>query len=676
MTSTAEKMQVTTSANPQKRLIRFVDELDHQLTREWLITNGRGGFATGTTVGVPTRRYHGLLIASARPPLDRWLLLAAVLERVGAGERTWETPCFEFDHSFHPRGYQYQTSFAARNDPTAPWVRFDYQFEELHFTKQLVMMPDENEVLLIYRLQGPEGMELSLDLCPFTAMRDFHACTQHFDGGFPTHQVEDRVAVEAFLGGPRLWLKVERTDGGAPAAFQSKPDWWYGFVHREETARGFGGPEDLFVPGWFRARGNGRIELILRGYADFSGSGSERLTAPAVVPQIRQDDTQSVEDRLREAAGTFVVGRQRAEGGHSATILAGYHWFGDWGRDAFIALPGLLLETKRFAEAREVLATFASAQQDGLIPNRFSDYGDGCDYNSVDASLWYIHAAARYLEASGDRAAWDEFLSITCGRIIDAFVQGTRFNIRVDSDGLVACGDASTQLTWMDAKFGDVVFTPRHGKPVEINALWHHALCELAALTRSEDPQRTSRYHGLAAQARRSFRKFWNDSNRCLYDVVRDEWRDGAVRPNQIFAVSLRHSPLDEIQQRAVLSCVECELLTPYGLRSLSPRDSRYRGRYQGGPFDRDSSYHQGTVWGWLIGPYIEAYLRVHDFSLQAKARARLRLQALAEHLDAAGIGSVSEIFDGDPPHLPRGCIAQAWSVGELLRAWRMTQPG
>jgi predicted glycogen debranching enzyme len=255
-------------------------------------------------------------------------------------------------------------------------------------------------------------------------------------------------------------------------------------------------------------------------------------------------------------------------------------------------------------------------------------------------------------------------------------MQGTNFDIRMDGDGLISCGNASTQLTWMDAKVGDVVFTPRHGKPVEINALWYHALLIMAEELQSIDRQRATTLRQLADRVAESFvDAFWNEAGRCLFDVVRDRWKDRAVRPNQIFAVSLPHSPLDEVKQRAVLSCVECDLLTPYGLRSLSWRDPAYRRRYEGHLFQRDSAYHQGTVWAWLMGPYIEAYLRVHEQSPSAKSKMRTRLAPLIAHLDDAGIDSVSEIFDGDPPHTPRGSIAQAWSVAELLRAWRMTEP-
>ncbi len=686
-----------TQLEPALMQPRIADEFDVQIRREWLLTNGRGGFASGTAVGVPTRRYHGLLIAAARPPLERWLLLAAMLERVTVDGRAYEPATFEFDQAFHPRGFTWQTEFDVRNHRPEPWVQFVYEMDGIRLTKRLIMPRGQDEVRVCYRLEGPAGTPLALELSPFVAMRDFHVLTRAFPEGFPVEKTDNAVAIDALHDGPRLWLRPEQKKGGSPVTFEAQPDWWYGFHYREEAARGQDCREDLFNPGFFRATGTSLIEVDIRASAEFPESvgqvNPDVASGPSTIgrPEStgRSDDLPyrldfppslsepTIEERLLEAADAFVVARQRPDRSHATTILAGYHWFGDWGRDAFIAMPGLLLETGRYAEARSVLETFASAQKDGLIPNRFSDYGDECDFNSVDASLWFIHAAVLYARMSGDSAAWRSWLGPACEHVIEAYIAGTDFKIGMDVDALISCGDASMQLTWMDAKCGDVVFTPRHGKPVEVNALWYQDLCLLAERLRDDDPQRASRYEELASRVAQSFtHAFWNDADRCLYDVVRDRWRDRSVRPNQIFAVSLPNSPLDEVQRRAVLSCVECELLTPYGLRSLSWRDPAYRRRYEGNPYQRDGAYHQGTVWAWLVGPYVEAYLRLHEFTSTAKANMRRRLMPLIEHLDEAGIGSVSEIFDGDPPHAPRGCIAQAWSVAVLLRAWRMTEPG
>lgn len=656
----------------------MTDSFEAQLQREWLLTNGRGGFASGTCVGVPTRRYHGLLVAAARPPLERWMLLSALFERVGVNGVYEELAGFEFHKTFHPRGFAFLRDFTVSNNPEHPFACFTYETDQARVRKLIVMPRGRDEVVVRYRVDAPPNVPVSLEVCPFVAMRDFHGLTHAFEEGFPFEQSGEHVAVDGSRGGPRLWLHVRCAETGAGVGFEPRPDWWYGFRYRAERARGQDHREDLFMPGWFRTDGNGVIDAVLTATADFSG-GRAPAPAPSVPPSMQRApaDSPPVEDRLREAAAAFVVARRAADGDERTTILAGYPWFGDWGRDTFIAMPGLLLETGRFVEARQVLEVFASAQQDGLIPNRFSDYGDGCDYNSVDASLWYIHAADAYCAASGDKDAWRTVLGPACDRVVEAFVRGTRYNIHLDGDGLVACGDAWTQLTWMDAKYGDVAFTPRHGKPVEINALWYHALCAMARRAGGDDVQRAARYRELAERTAEMFnRRFWNAESGCLYDTVRDGGGDPAIRPNQVLAVSLPDSMLEADRQRAVVAVVERELLTPYGLRSLARGNRQYRGRYEGGPFERDSAYHQGTVWGWLIGPYVEAYLRVHGFSPEAKATMRTRLAPLAKHLDEAGIGSVSEVFDGDPPHTPRGCIAQAWSVAELLRAWRMTETG
>lgn len=654
------------------------NDLDSLVKREWLITNGRGGYASGSLAGVLTRRYSGLLVAAARPPLERWLFLAELLERVGVNGRFEEMATFEFGQTVHPQGYRRLKEFTCSNSAESPWVKFVYALDEARLTKQISLRRDADEVRIRYRLEAAPGSVVTLNLLPFLAMRDFHALTRAFEGAYPMTESDGLVGVDAFATGPRVWLTAVGMAEGGPVLFERQPHWWRGFVHREEAARGLDCTEDLFVPGWFKASGTGTLEVEFRAVADFTADfsgrpeprtiemgGFETGPAPATVDQ-----------RLVEAASAFVVTRRRDEGPSLTTILAGYHWFGDWGRDTFIALPGLLLETGRFSEARQVLEVFASAQQDGLIPNRFSDYGNGRDYNSVDASLWFVQAADAYVSASADEPLWREKLGPACEGVVEAFAAGTKFSIRMDQDGLVTCGDASTQLTWMDAKCGDTVFTPRHGKPVEINALWYHALRVLAQRTSSTDAGRAARYSEMASRVEQAFgQAFWNEKCQCLFDVVRDGWGDPAVRPNQIFALSLPHSPLDREKQRSVLTIVERQLLTPYGLRSLCPRHPAYAGRYQGNPYERDSVYHQGTVWGWLIGPYVEAYLRVHDFAAPAKAKMRELLKPLIAHLGEAGIGSVSEIFDGDPPHTPRGCIAQAWSVAELLRAWRMTEP-
>ncbi len=380
------------------RVAREMAEFDRCLSREWLLTNGRGGFASGTSIGVPTRRYHGLLVAAARPPLERWMLLSTTLERVETLGVTAETPGFCFGDVFHPRGFDQQVDFAVSNRGPIGWVRFVYAWGDLSLTKSVHMARGLDEVAISYRLETTRPVPVALAVCPFAAMRDFHHLTRAFDGGFPFAELDGQLVVGGRDGSPRLLLRAEAGEGTRDVLFEPQPDWWYGFHYREEAHRGQDCREDLFMPGWFKVSGMGSVSFVLRAAADFTGeerAASERFTM--VLPASLTEPESTVQERLVEAADAFVVRRRRADGSESTTILAGYPWFGDWGRDAFIALPGLLLETGRFDEAREVLSTFASAQQDGLIPNRFSDYGDGCDYNSVDASLWYIHGADAYL---------------------------------------------------------------------------------------------------------------------------------------------------------------------------------------------------------------------------------------------------------------------------------------
>jgi len=367
--------------------------------------------------------------------------------------------------------------------------------------------------------------------------------------------------------------------------------------------------------------------------------------------------------KLARAANDFVVSRKAPDGREGTSIIAGYPWFADWGRDTMIALPGLLLVTGRFEQARQVLSVFAEYVSDGMIPNRFDDYTNEPHYNTVDASLWFVHACFEYLRHSKDSATFEKSLKPACRAILDGYRRGTRFKIRMDeSDGLITQGDAHTQLTWMDAKMGDIAFTPRQGKPVEINALWYHALVLMGE-------------NDLASRVRENFSKaFWISPFRGLADVVEGDGksgykRDNSIRPNQIFAASLPNSPLTREQQHAVVEVVRRELLTPVGLRSLARSDPKYRGRYTGNQFERDRAYHNGTIWAWLIGGFLEAHLRVHDRSEESLAQARRWLSPLIDHLEEhACIGQISEIFEADDPHRAVGCCAQAWSVAEVLR--------
>ena len=474
------------------------------------------------------------------------------------------------------------------------------------------------------------------------------------------------------------------------AEFRPNQDWWYRFIYRQDIARGQDGVEDLYTPGAFEleledgrccqftASRDGPAEI------DFDGAVRRRTAAMAELAASAGEQADDATRRLAIATDAFLAARESPDvaappeaTGHAwgplpgQTVLAGFHWFADWGRDTFISLPGLLLATRRFDRARRVFATFARSMSDGMVPNRFDEYGGTPHYNSIDASLWFILAAERYMEAAADHDFWASTLMPACDRILTAYRDGTLFDIRADSDGLLAGGSQHTQLTWMDVSLGQEVITPRHGRPVEVNALWHFAHRAMQKRCAGSSDEMSRRYGRLADQIGPAFAKaFWNERAGCLYDCLPEGWpADGSIRPNQIIALALPYCPLTREQQASVLKVVTEQLLTPYGLRTLAPSDGRYRRRYGGSWESRDRAYHQGTVWAWLIGPYVDALLNVEGDTPQTRQRAREVLSAFDAHLSEAGIGFISEVFDGDPPHSPGGCIAQAWSVAEVLRA-------
>jgi predicted glycogen debranching enzyme len=496
---------------------------------------------------------------------------------------------------------------------------------------------------------------VELSLHPFVSLRDFHHLRRSSDIRFDVGAGGDgrSVHVDYETMGTYLWSDTGR--------FKEEQDWWYSHKYAIETDRGQDDTEDLFAAGRFILEAAGGPATITVWVALDPGSYGwdaelkRRREATQQTVAAAQTPTQK---RLARAANDFVVYRKNPDGGDGTSVLAGYPWFADWGRDTFISLPGLLLATKRFAEAKQVLSVFANYVSQGMIPNRFDDYNNEPHYNTVDASLWFVHSAHEYLKASGDQATYDRVLRPACRAIIDGYRDGTRFNIRMDpKDGLISQGDEHTQLTWMDAKCGGVAFTPRQGKPVEINALWYNALRLMG-----ED--------ALAERVLEHFaRTFWISPFRGLCDVVDGSRRDASLRPNQVFAVSLPHSALSDDQQHAVVEVVRRELLTPVGLRTLAASDSNYRGRYCGPQPSRDAAYHNGAIWPWLIGGFLDAYLKVNHRTPQAMEQARTWLRPLVEHMEQhACIGQISEIFEADFPHRPVGCPAQAWSVGEVLR--------
>lgn len=639
----------------------LLGDLDAVMRREWLVTNGLGGFACGTLAGANTRRYHGLLIASLRPPVERTLLVAKLDAAVAYRGQRFDLATNEYaDGTIAPRGYLHLESFRLEGAiPVWTWLVGDAVIEQ-----RICMAHDANTTFVqfsVVRTSEPVQFELT----PLCTYRDYHAHHRGHRDVLVT-SASNGVRVDSYYGAQPYWLLADR--GTCALA----PDWYWNFKHRAETERGLDDIEDLFRPALFGMT----LAAGETGAITMTSEEGESLSAGEALRQEKSRQSGLVsaagskpEAQLVLAADQFIAERHGgAATAPGKTIIAGYPWFSDWGRDTMIALPGLTLSTGRPQIAASILRTFAEFVSEGMLPNRFPDAGAPPEYNTVDAALWYFVAIDEYLRYTKDRELLQELYPVL-RLIVQWHRRGTRHGIRVDAaDGLLRAGEPGVQLTCMDAKIGDWVVTPRIGKPVEINALWFNALAIMRDFARELGEGAEARDYGSAAErVARSFNeRFWYESGGYLYDVVDgNDGDDASVRPNQLFAISLRHPLLDNGRAKAVVDLCARYLRTPVGLRSLAPTDPRYAGRYVGGPRERDGVYHQGTVWSWLLGPFVIAHYRVY-----ADAPSALGfLNGIDAHLRDACVGQVSEIFDGDAPFTPRGCFAQAWSVAEILRA-------
>ena len=668
-----------TNAEEVVRLSMRERRVDALLDCEWLLTNGRGGYAASTVLGCNTSGYHGLLIGSLHPPVSRVMALSNCLEMVICGAETFELSTFAFGEKLAPAGYTHLREFWRDTG-----AHFLFDLGHIQVEKAVYLLRDSDTLLVEYTFGGVQH-PVDFVLRPFVGLRDFH------------HLQQSETSLVANFTGPGVLVRHE-TPGSCgllmqcpEMAYENDPQWWFNFTYRVNTHRGQHDSEDLWTPGFFKTtiQQDGRVVFAAHLGPEGHCEWPDGLDVDAVKSDLARHQAQVLrqagpddksEAALVLAADKFVGTRGCGED-ESSTIVAGYPWFADWGRDAFISLPGLLLTTGRDEEARSVLSTFAAVVDEGMIPNCFDDRSTTAHFNSVDASLWFVHGAFQYLEATGDKETFADELLPAIRSIIDAYQQGTRFGIHADADGLILAGDEQTQLTWMDARCNGVTFTPRWGKTVEVNALWHNALCYLHEYCLYGDFMADAqRYATMAQQVGESFCSvFWNEQRGYLNDTVRLGGEvDTRLRPNQIFAVSLPYGPpLKRSQQRAIVSVVEKALLTPYGLRTLDRRDEAYQGRYEGPQMERDAAYHQGTVWPYLMGPFVEAYLKVNSFKPGARRKAGAMIAPLLEHLTADGcLGSIAEVFDGDEPQRPAGCLAQAWSVAELLRAYHLVQNG
>ncbi len=635
---------------------------------EWLETFGDGSYASGTYAGMNTRKYHGIFNISRRPPVERIVLLSRLEETLVQKTAHHTYPLFsnQFPGTIAPEGYQFLHKGGKEWGPF-----FEYKLGAFTLVKKILAIQETKSLAISYQLLGPSEDEFELQLRPFLSGRDIHSLSKN--NGFINGSVEkhvDQLVLSTYDGLPKCCMVSKDIQ------FNPQEHGWYmNFEYEEEKARGFESCEDLYTPGLASIS-------IKTGETTYLLIGEESIRTIPVeqIPQLWEGEVErrrklltcyenapvSVK-QLALSADQFLVTRS---GGHH-TVIAGYHWFADWGRDTMIALPGLCLVNKQYEKAKAILETFSAFVLKGMLPNRFPDQGEEPEYNTVDAALWYIIAVYQYWKKTNDTEGLEKTFYPVIQSIRSFYLKGTAYNIHADSDHLIYAGASGVQLTWMDAKIGDWVVTPRIGKPVEINALWyncHKILTEMALIV--GNTQEAIEYNEYAEIISKNFKaKFSNSINGTLFDVINETTQDAAVRPNMLLALSLPFPILSVEEGKQVLNVVEEQLLTNRGLRSLSPLHLDYKKEYRGDILSRDGAYHQGTVWAWLLGPYYDACLYIRGE--EGKNQVLKHLHKVLQHVYEAGVGSYSEIFDGSAPHKSNGCIAQAWSVAEILRAYK-----
>lgn len=628
---------------------------------EWLETNGLGGWASSTVSGAHTRRYHGLLVASLQPPVERKVMVSKLQETIiteaddNSEVDRIELSTNQFPGALYPQGYKYVDRFERDLFPV-----FYFKAGNIELKKTIAAVQGENTTLILYEvIRAPKPF--TLELLPLYSGRDFHSLCHANDAMNRQYVFSNgTLRVKNYVDLPEIFIHVPGS------TFNEEQNWYYNFEYSEEQHRGLDFREDLFTHGKFKVKvkEGSKLGIILStddttGRDAFKLFARERKRREAVIKNKEEDKLK----RLLLAADQFVVKR----GDDLKTIIAGYHWFSDWGRDTMISLPGICLAAGRFDDAKKILKAFSENVSEGMLPNRFPDHNETPEYNTIDATLWFFYAIYQYYQFTRDKRFVKSLLPVLTD-IIEWHYKGTRYNIHVDEDELLYGGREDVQLTWMDAKVGGWVVTPRKGKPVEINSLWYNVLRIMEYFTNETGkPSEADYYKAKAERVHQSFNQlFWNEKGGYLYDYVDGEYKNDDIRPNQIYAISLPFSLLEKTRAEKVFNVVENNLLTPRGLRSLSRSHQDYKPVYQGDVWSRDGSYHQGTVWSFLLGPFIDAMIRVRGESSIPNAKGLLDI--FLTHLDEACVGNISEIFDAETPHTPRGCVAQAWGVGEILR--------
>lgn len=644
---------------------------------EWLETNGLGGWSSSTVTGAHTRRYHGLLVAAVDPPTGRMVLLSKLDETIVAGDKRFDLGANLYaGNIIHPAGHQYLDCF--RKDIFPEW---EYEVAGIRLKKTIAMIYGENTVVIAYEVLKA-AKPFTMELLPLMAARNYHTLARqgnhlHWDADFSKGIFHNKPDGET-----DVFISIPGS------VYQHNPCWYYNFQYSVEQYRGLECNEDLLNHGVFSVNLKQGDQLhIMVSTKDPEARNAYGLLTKEITrrKQLLNDHRDGdLTKQLVLAADQFIVKRKinlaasstrEVKDTEGATIIAGYHWFTDWGRDTMISLPGLCLSTGRFDDAKKILRAFASNVSMGMLPNRFQDNGEEPEYNTVDGTLWYFIANYHYLKATGDREFIIKEILPVLKDIIDWHFRGTRYNIKVHDDGLLFAGERGQQLTWMDARIGNWVVTPRMGKPVEIQALWYNALRIFAQFLELSNQERDAAL--VKASAKKAMDSFnllyWNAAGNYLYDNIDESGApDDTLRPNQLFALSLPFALLDGKKAIAVLNAIEAKLYTPVGIRTLAAHDEKYVPVYGGDPRSRDAAYHQGTAWSWLLGAYIDAIMAEQNFigrdGLSGKKKAQKIINDFKYHLNEGCIGSVSEIFDADAPHHPRGCVAQAWGVAEILR--------
>jgi len=665
--------------------VECLSRFENAIQKEWVIANGLGGYASSTVLGINTRKYHGLLVAALNPPGDRRVCLAKLDEEINIENNIYPLGANEFQNGIFPQGHLFLKEFSI-----SPLPKYAYSVQKIEVEKAIFMPCEKNAAITIYKILNKSSFDVKIQIFPLINCRHIHSVTDRWKVSWNLIQKQEEKEVNMRFNIPQSVLIIRTTSG----QFHDAGRWVERIHYREDSMRGESCLDDCYQPGCFEIGMKAdKIEnFAIVAVADKNEADARRILAEIPVSMydieaLHEREMQRHENLLTRfyeehesvpksdwlnwimlATDIFMV---KGIGDVQKSIIAGYHWFGVWGRDTFISLPGLALVTGRFEDARKVFLTFKAHCKQGLIPNLLSEESGQSTYNSIDATLWFVNAALQYLKYTGDFKFVQEQLWGTLKTIIENYAKGTAFNIHVDGDGLLF---HNSQLTWMDAVVEGQPVTPRAGKAVEVQALWYNALKSMELLAnRFKERNEAEEYAQMAEKTRRSFNeKFWNFEKNYLFDVISEYGKDDSLRPNQIMAVSLDFAMLDEVKNEKIVDAVHRELLTPYGLRTLARNDPKYIGVYAGDRKIRDKAYHNGTVWPWLLGPFTTAFLKTKSYVDYRREYAlkNFLLPLFTEQVFRAGLGAVSEIFDGEQPHMSRGCIAQAWSVAEPLRAY------